>query len=332
MSYGKAVVRTAALIAALTASALPAAAETQIVARGGTAVMWPEMTVAAADLAITQKADGVLIQLAQTADGALVVRPGRDLANSTNAADALGAAPAGRGGPDSANWFVDQISAASYDLLRARQTDPARDRSYDGVFPVARLGDFLSLVRDRSQQRGRKIGLIIVIEGSSYYADRKMPIEARLVEQLKTNGLDQPDSGVWLAAREPSSLKILRSLTQLPLMFVVGAGAKTPPDAAVTGDRRSYGAYLTSQGLADVRGFADGVLVDRSAVTVAGGAVVADARAAGLKLYLGGFAVPGTPALPREQSIADYRAILGLGVDGIVTDEPLRAVEARARR
>ncbi len=331
MSYGTAVLRTAALAFALSAGGVPALAETQIVARGGTAVMWPEMTTAAADLAITQKADAILIQLAQTADGALVVRPGRDLGRSTDAGDVLGAPPPGRGA-DSGSWFVDQITAASYDRLRARQTDPTRDRSFDGVFPAARLGDFLALVRDRSRQYGRKIGLIIVIEGSSFYAERRLPIEARLVEQINAAGLGDPASGVWLASREPSSLTVLRGLTPLPLMFVVGAGTSLPPDAAVTGDKRSYGAFLAPQGLADLRRFSDGVLVDRSAITVAGGGLIADARAAGLKLYLGGFAVPGTPMQPRAQAIADYRRMIGLGVDGIVTDEPLRAVEAgRAR-
>lgn len=311
----------------------------QVFARDGSAVTFPEGTLAAFDLAIAQGADGLRIDVYQTADGVQVIRTARNLAENTDAASLLPAPAPLKGEAPPVGRPIDLTFYSDYARLTATQPIAGRSTAFDGMFPAPILEDALVLVERRKMERRRKISLLIVLHDTAIHAARGRPMEPRLLATLQKYRLTgSPD--VMIGTSEPSSFARLGATGGNPRVFVLGPSTQRPGDAAQTGDRRTFGDYQAPDGLRAVRNFADAILVDVQDVqgTYAdGGAmpastIVDDARGAGLQLFVGGFADADDPVKPRREAIAMYRRIIDLGVDGIVTDEPARAVAARRGR
>lgn len=328
---------TLGLLALMPAAGLATAAQADpvVIARDGSAVTFPEATMAALDLAILQGADMLRLDVYQTMDGVLVIRTARDLAATTNAAAVLRPPVGVKGEPPPAGFPVDLVPYASYAQLTARQIIAGRDMSYDGMFPAPILEDAFVLVARRQIDRRRSIGMLIVLHDTQIHAARNRPMEPKLIAALQKYGLAGSPQ-VLLGASEPSSLQRLAGLGN-PRVFVLGPSTLRPADSAVTRNNATFGDYQAPEGLRAARGFADAILVDFNDVQgyyPDGGAmppstIVSDANAAGLGLYVGGFADADDPVKPRRAAIDMYRRVFALGVSGIVTDEPVRAVAAR---
>lgn len=308
----------------------------QVFARDGAAVTFPEGTLAAFDLAIAQGADGLRVDVYQTADGVQVIRTARNLAENTDAASLLPAPTPVKGEAPAVGRPIDLTFYSDYARLTATQPIAGRSSAFDGMFPAPILEDLLVLVERRKMERRRRIALLIVLHDTAIHAARGRPMEPRLLATLQKYRLNGV-SDVMIGTSEPSSFARLGATGGNPRVFVLGPSTQKPGDAAQTGDRRSFGDYQAPDGLRAVRNFADAILVDVQDVqgTYAdGGAmpastIVDDARAAGLQLFVGGFADADDPVKPRRDALAMYRRIMALGVDAIVTDEPARAVTAR---
>ncbi len=319
--------------AALGAGSAAQAGQPEVIARDGTAITFPEATLAAFDLAILQGADSLRVDVYQTFDGVLVIRTDRNLAATTNAASVLTPPGPIKGEPAPVGFPIDFTTYQDYARLTARQTIPGRDNSFDGMFSAPILEDLLVLVERRQSERRRTIGLLIVLHDTQVHAARGRPMEPRLISTLQKYGFAaSPD--VLIGSSEPSSFARLGGL-QGRRVFVLGTPSSRPADAAQTGDRRSFADYATADGLRTVRNFADAVLVDVQDTLGGLGegapvpALVGNAKAAGLMLFVGGFADADNPVLPRRAAIAAYHRAFNLGADAVVTDEPARALAAR---
>ncbi|MDD3446138.1 MAG: glycerophosphodiester phosphodiesterase family protein [Zavarzinia sp.] len=309
---------------------------TQVVARDGAAVTFPEATLAAFDLAIAQGADMLRVDVYQTFDGVQVIRTSRNLADTTDIAS-LGSPPGPiKGEPPPVGYPVDFTLYNDYARLTARQPIPARGTAFDGMFPAPILEDLLVLVERRRMDRRQRIGLLIVLHDSEIHAARGKAMEPRLLATLQKYGLaGSPD--VLIGTGDPSSFARLGATGGNPRVFVLGPSTDRPADAARTNNRMTYGDYQTPQGLRAIRDFADAILVGKDAIMGAyadGGAMPpttlpGDARAAGLRLFVGGFADANDPVRPRPAAIDTYQRFMTLGPEGIVTDEPARAIAAR---
>lgn len=316
--------------------AAQAADGVQVIARDGAGVTFPEGTLAAFDLAILQGADMLRVDVYQTFDGVQVIRTARDLALTTDIASLMPRPGPLKGEPPPVGYPVDFTLYGDYARLTSRQPIAGRDTAFDGMFPAPILEDLLVLIERRKQERRRGIGLLLVLHDSEIHAARGRPMEPRLLATLQKYGLaGSPD--VLIGTGEPSSFSRLGATGGNPRIFVLGPSTARPADSARTADRRTYGDYQAPDGLRAIRGFADAILVDVQEVqgTYAdGGAMpastlVGDARAAGLRLFVGGFADADDPVKPRRAALEMYHRIFELGVDGVVTDEPVRAVAAR---
>lgn len=308
----------------------------QVIARDGAGVTFPEGTLAAFDLAILQGADMLRVDVYQTFDGVQVIRTDRDLAATTDIASLMPRPGPLKGEPPPVGYPVDFTLYGDYARLTSRQPIAGRDTAFDGMFPAPILEDLLVLVERRKQERRRSIGLLIVLHDSEVHAARGRPMEPRLLATLQKYGL-AGSPNVMIGTGEPSSFSRLGATGGNPRIFVLGPSTARPADSARTTDRRTYGDYQAPDGLRAIRGFADAILVDVRDVqgTYAdGGAMpastlVGDARAAGLRLFVGGFADADDPVKPRRAALEMYHRIFELGIDGVVTDEPVRAVAAR---
>jgi len=312
-----------------------AAERPAVIARDGSAVTFPEATLAALDLAILQGADSLRLDVYQTLDGVLVIRTARDLAATTNAASVL-ARPVGvKGEPPVVGFPVDLVPYSSYAQLTARQIVAGRDLRFDGMFPAPILEDAFALIARRQVDSRRAIGLLIVLHDTQLHAARGRPMEPRLVAAMQKYGLAGAPQ-IMIGAGEPTSLQRLAGPGN-PRVFVLGPSTARPADSAVTKNSATFGDYQAPEGLRAIRGFADAVLIDFPDVrgyypdgaAMPPSTIVADAKAAGLGLYVGGFADADDPLKPRREAVDTYARVFALGVDGIVTDEPARAIAAR---
>jgi glycerophosphoryl diester phosphodiesterase len=152
---------------------------------------------------------------------------------------------------------------------------------------------------------------------------------------------------VFVQSFEVGNLRAFAHELKVPLVQLYGGRAGRPYDFVVSGDPRTYGDLATPAGLAWVSRYADGAgppkdyVVPRDATgrSLPPTPFVGDAHRAGLVVHPYTFRAENT-FLPLElRSSADpaqygdfgaeVREFLDAGVDGLFTDNPDRAVEAR---
>jgi glycerophosphoryl diester phosphodiesterase len=114
-----------------------------------------------------------------------------------------------------------------------------------------------------------------------------------------------------------------------------------PADLQSSGDPRTSRDLVTPAGLAEVATYARAVGVRKDLVLADGSTLVQDAHAAGLTVHAwtvrqenAFLAAPfrrGTDPATRGDALGETRALLEAGVDGLFTDHPDTALEARRR-
>jgi glycerophosphoryl diester phosphodiesterase len=145
---------------------------------------------------------------------------------------------------------------------------PFRDQSFNGQFEIPTLQEIIDLVKQKSLETGRQIGIYPETKHPTYHDSVGLSLEEPLVEILKANGLDKADSPVFIQSFEVGNLKKLNELIDVPLIQLYGAAdirldgsliETQPYDFVVSGDQRTYGDLRTPKGLAEVAQYADGI-------------------------------------------------------------------------
>jgi glycerophosphoryl diester phosphodiesterase len=297
----------------------------QVIGHRGAPGYRPEHTLASYRLAIALGADAVEPDVVMTADGVAVVRHENELGDTTDVAGHPEFADrhtvkelAGR---EVRGWFSEDFTLAELKTLRATERLPERrprNTRWDGMLEIATFDELLLLVAEESRRCEREIGIAVELKSSAYFASVGLPLEDVVLGSLRDHGLDRRDSGVVLQSFETSSLRGLRDGTDLPLVQLVEA-AGAPADLVAVGDPTTYDDLCTSDGLRAVARYADALGVARSRL-LARPDLVEDAHLAGLQVLA--WTVrdddPGGP----EQTDAEVRLLLDLGVDGLFSDHP----------
>jgi glycerophosphoryl diester phosphodiesterase len=333
----------------------------------------PEHTLAAYDLAITRGADFIEPDVVATRDGVLVARHEPEISGTTDVADRPEFA--GRrttrmvDGAPATGWFTDDFTLAELRTLRARERLPFRDQSFNGQFQVPTLQEVIDLVRRRERETGRTIGIYPETKHPTYFQQRGVALEQRLVDLLDRNGYTGRDAPVIIQSFETANLRQLNTLTDVRLVQLTDAleidvtGRVTynqPYDFVVGGDTRTYGDLLSPSGLGEIATYADGIgpwkrsivsvrgtdvdgdgaaddvngdgeVNDANLTTVAPTSLVADAHAAGLLVHTYTFRNEDQylAADYNGDPNAEYQQFFRLGVDGVFSDFPGTAVAAR---
>ena len=239
---------------------------------------------------------------------------------------------------------------------RIAQLRPANAR-FDGQFDIPTLDEILDLVhgcdvvrahsaRARHEPSPRRIGVYPETKHPSYFSGIGLALEAPLLACLGRHGYADRDAPVFIQSFESTNLKLLRTLTPLPLVQLVAASG-APFDWVASGDPRNYAGMVTRRGLAQVAGYADAVGVEKTLViprTAEGQlgsptALVEDAHAEGLLVHAWTFRAENhfLPVAQRRgadpASLGDFAAeltpYLKAGLDGIFIDQPFLGVGAR---
>jgi glycerophosphoryl diester phosphodiesterase len=174
-----------------------------------------------------------------------------------------------------------------------------------------------------------------------------VPLEPALVRALTRAGLNRPDAGVYVQSFEMANLVALRSQLRVALVQLT-APAGAPWDLATGGDPRTYADLVTPAGLPQVARYADALGPDKTQIVPRDGSgaslpattLVRDAHRAGLAVlpytfrnenaFLPAELRRGTDPAGYGDAFAEYARFLGLGVDGLFTDNADTAGEARA--
>ena len=273
-----------------------------VIAHRGASGYRPEHTLAAYELGARQGADYIEPDLVATRDGELVARHENEISGTTDVADHPEFADRRTtkeiDGQAYDGWFTEDFTLAELKTLRARERIPdvrPENAAYDGEYEIPTLQEVIEL----AVRLG--VGIYPETKHPAYHRSLGLALEPRLVEALR--GADMP---VFVQSFDPASLRELGGEVAHPLVQLIGKG---PVDVAAVAE------YAHAIGPAKQ-------LVDAE--------LVGAAHAAGLAVHPYTFRrepryLPeGDPDLP-----AELRRHYEMGVDGVFTDNPDVAVQAR---
>jgi glycerophosphoryl diester phosphodiesterase len=330
-----------------------------VIGHRGASGYLPEHTLEAYALAIEMGADYIEPDLVATRDGHLIARHEPMLGGTTDVASRPEFADRRTtkmlDGVATEDFFASDFTLAEIKTLRARQSRAGRPAQFDGLFEIPTFEQVIELAKRKSRAAGRTIGVYPETKHPSFHDGLGLSLEEPLVAALERAGWNRKGAPVFIQSFEQSNLKALRRMTPVRLVQLVDANDAlpdgtmdfTPPfdrpyDWTASGDprllARTFGYFLTPEGLAEIATYADGVGPwKRYLVRTAGGEkivfpeIVANAHAAGLMLHTWTFRSEQAQLLPQYggNPLNEYFEFYGLGVDGVFSDFPDTAVAAR---
>ena len=332
-------------------------ASPMVIAHRGASGYLPEHTLVCYELAIRQGADYVEPDVVVTADGELVVRHENEIGATTDVARRREFADRRTtkvvDGAPVTGWFTEDFTLAELKRLRALERLPGlRPGSAvsDGLHEVVTLAEVLELASRSRTRDGRRVGVLVEIKHPTYFANRGLPVEPRVLRALDAAGYGTRADPVLIQCFETASLRSLAQQSSVRLGQLVDDHG-TPYDLQAAGDPRRSADLLTPAGLAEVRRYADVIGLAKDLIIprdpqgrlARPTPVVEHAHAAGLAVWGWTFRRENRflPVDLRSSSDPDapgdlgteLAAYLAAGTDGLITDHPdVTDVARRAAR
>jgi glycerophosphoryl diester phosphodiesterase len=341
-----------------------------VIGHRGTAGYLPEHTLEGYALAIELGADYVEPDLVATKDGVLIARHEPNIVNTTDVASHPEFASRRRiaivDGAAEEGFFASDFTLAEIKTLRAKQAFAERPHQFDGKFAIPTLQEVIALVKRKTLEKGRVIGIYPETKHPTYHQALGLPLEGRLLKILSQAGWNHRNAPVFIQSFEQGNLKALSKLTSVRLVQLVDANDVNPDgtlDFTAPFDRpydwtasgkpellaRTFGYLTTDAGLKEVASYAYGIgpwkryivpTVANPSGTGPGEAslklgeptdLIQRAHAAGLKIHTWTFRneqrrLAGDYA---GNPINEYLQFYQLGIDGVFSDFADTAVVAR---
>ncbi|MDJ0730383.1 MAG: glycerophosphodiester phosphodiesterase family protein [Crocosphaera sp.] len=137
-----------------------------VIAHRGASAFRPEHTLEAYELAIDLGADFIEPDLVVTRDRVLVARHENELSGTTNVAEIDQFTDRKTAKMIDGNlvtgWFAEDFTLAELKTLRVKERIPnirPNNRQFDGLFEIPTFREIIALVKQKSKQIGRKIGI-----------------------------------------------------------------------------------------------------------------------------------------------------------------------------
>lgn len=321
-----------------------------VIAHRGASALRPEHTLAAYAKAIEDGADFIEPDLVATRDGALVARHENEIGGTTDVAahPEFAARKTSKtiDGHAVTGWFTEDFTLAELKALRARERLPElRGTAFDGQFQIVTLDEIIDFTAAEAAARGRMIGLIPEIKHPTYFQQRGLAMERKVLDTLQAHAYTRT-APVVIQSFEVSNLKELHGLlgperSNIALLQLIDQSDRQPGDVLAAGGAQTYAEMITPAGLRAIAAYAQylGPSV-RAIVPVEDGrlgpptALVRDAHAAGLRvapwtLRPENFFLPASlrqgdapAARAIEGTLEEMHRLLGAGVDAFFTDDP----------
>ncbi|MGH3784851.1 MAG: glycerophosphodiester phosphodiesterase [Pseudonocardiaceae bacterium] len=326
-----------------------------VIGHRGAAGYRPEHTLASYELAARLGADFMEPDLVVTSDGVLVCRHEPEIGGTTDVAGhpefALRKTTKMLDGVAITGWFTEDFTLAELKTLRAMERLPQirqHDTLFNGRYQIPTFQELLDLRAQLSAELHRTLGVYPETKHPTFFRNAGLALEPRLLEILRRNRLNQPDSPVFVQSFEVTNLKQLREagLRTKSVQLLATSGA--PFDTVAAGCGPTYADLSTSAGLRGVARYAQGIgpdklqVIPRKADGTLGcpTALVTDAHDAGLVVHPYTFRAENnflpldyqTSAAPTDygRAIDEQITYLQAGLDGLFTDQADISVIARA--
>lgn len=342
-----------------------------VIGHRGASGYLPEHTLESYSLAIELGADFVEPDLVATKDGYLVARHEPNIVATTDVAEHPEFASRRRvavvDGAAEEGFFVSDFTLAEIRTLHAKQAFAERPQQFNGKFGIPTLEEIIELVKRKSAEKGRTIGIYPETKHPTYHQKLGLALEERLVKALKRAGWNDRDAPVFIQSFEQANLKQLRKLTRVRLVQLVDANdvnADGTLDYTAPFDRpydwtasgkpellaRTFGFFATDAGLAEIATYADGIgpwkryIVstvpdaanagkpgEAALKTLPANDLIQRAHAKGLVVHTWTFRNEQR-RLPSDYAgnpVNEYLQFYKLGIDGVFADFPDTAVTSR---
>jgi len=276
-----------------------------LVAHRGASGYAPEHTIPAYELAIEQGADIIEPDLQVTRDGRLIALHDLTLERTTNVADVFPdrfVEEMDRGRPVR-RWYANDFTLEEIKRLDAGGW-------FDARFAGARVPTLTEVIEVALRAR---VGIFPETKAPEVYGDRGFDMERLLLDELRAHGLERrgahPNTPVYLQSFSPESLRVLRHDLglDLHLTFLLSGGSGAAE-------------WITAEGLARVRDFADGLGPSKT-ILLDDPDVVARAHQAGLSVVPYTFRADDPGDFPSPAAEMAY-FLFDLQVDGLFTNNP----------
>lgn len=304
-----------------------------IIAHRGASGFRPEHTLAAYELAINLGANYIEPDLVSTKDGILIARHENEISTTTNVAEypefANRLTTKLIDGKSITGWFTEDFTLAEIKTLKAKERLPFRNQSFNGMFSIPAFQEIIDLVKVKSREIGRSIGIYPETKHPTYFASLGLPLEETLIATLHNNGYKSATDPIFIQSFETGNLQKLSQLTDLPLIQLLENSGQ-PFDLTIKGDRRSYPDLTKPQELAKIAEYAAGIgpnkqmiiPVNNQGKLLSPTSLIADAHAVGLLVHPYTFRNETQYLSPdyHHNPELEYEQFFHLGVDGIFTD------------
>ncbi|MCZ2859141.1 glycerophosphodiester phosphodiesterase family protein [Blastococcus sp. VKM Ac-2987] len=314
-----------------------------VIGHRGAPAYRPEHTAASFELAIDLGADLIEPDVVVSRDGVLVVRHESELSLSTDVAEHPEFADRHTtkllDGQLHTGWFAEDFSYAELRALRAIERMPSLrplNTAYDGRYGILTLAEVVELARCRSTA-ARPVRVLAELKHPAWCHALGRSMAELVADELRRLGADRADGTVVLQSFDPAVLRELR----------LRLGEDGPRMVQLVGDALDGDALVSPSGLREVSTYAQGVgpsrerlLADAPEHALTGTPnLVEQAHGAELavfcwtlraeNVFLPEHLRRGEAPEAHGDALGDAVALLGLGVDGLITDSPDLAVRAR---
>jgi glycerophosphoryl diester phosphodiesterase len=290
-----------------------------IIGHRGASGYRPEHTLASYELAIAMGADYIEPDLVMTKDGVLMARHENEISETTDVQTKFPDRKMTKeiDGMKITGWFIEDFTLKEMKTLKARERLAFRNHSYDGKFEVPTFKEILDLIKKEK----RKIGIYPETKHPTYFQSISLPLEETLIKELAAYGLNNKNSPVFIQSFEITSLEKLKKLTSLSLIYLIDEN--------------------TTKSLKEISTIANGIGPNKRLIIPINQKgelgdptkLIKEAHELGLKVF---------PYTFRDEAFflhkdykgdpeKEYLQFFELGVDGIFSDFPDRAILARKK-
>jgi glycerophosphoryl diester phosphodiesterase len=145
--------------------------------------------------------------LVSTRDGVLIARHEPNLIATTNVKDMPKFASRKRvalvDGVAEEGFFASDFTLAEIKELRAVQPMAGRDTAYDGQYRIPTLREVIALVKRKTLEKGRTIGLYPETKHPTYHKALGLPLEDKLLAELTFAGWNDRQAPVFIQSCAP---------------------------------------------------------------------------------------------------------------------------------
>lgn len=327
-----------------------------VIGHRGSPGLLPDHTLEGYAKAIDDGADFVEPDLVMTKDSVLIARHEPLLGTTTNVSEHAEFASRKKSVTiDGVNyndeWIASDFTLAEIKTLKAKQPMDIRPQEYNGKYSIPTFEEVIALVKQKSAEKGRTIGIYPETKHPTYHEDLHLPISDKLLEALTIANLNSKDAAVYVQSFEVGNLQYINRKSSVKLVQLLDANDVNadgtmdmtapygqPYDFVKKGDTRTYNDLITNTGLDFIKTYADGIgpwkpyiIPYKDGAKLPTTNLIERAHAKGLVVHAYTFRNESKYLLKdyKGDPKLEYKDFYNLGIDGVFSDFPATAVSAK---